>query len=121
MELVGRYRADREAWRESVVPRTPISHRGTTYWPDLVCDDLGVEPLARTFGETAEAVAVLIDIREDHFQRTGARLHLATNLSSEELRARYGVRIESRLAAMCLWREFTGEDWRKTTYAPVVA
>ena len=74
----------------------------------LVIDDLGSETVLRNV--TLEYLYNIVESRVNH----GKRTMITTNLSLEELMARYGERTVSRMTnkSYSLTRELSGEDLR---------
>lgn len=81
----------------------------------VVIDDLGAE--SRTvskYGTTINVMAYVLDRRyRVGFSREGARTLVACNLTDEELRDRYGERIDSRLDEMMSFAVVHGRSLRK--------
>ena len=79
----------------------------------LVIDDVGTEtfPLVK-FGSAYNLMEKVIDFRYREFCRTGARTIITSNLSDEQLRDRYGFRIDERLNEMFDFRTVTGRSLR---------
>ncbi len=70
--------------------------------PVLLLDDLGVESL------TDKAEEYLFKLFDERKHITV----ISTNLTLDEIRARYGTRIFSRMAGDYKFVEFEGDDWR---------
>ncbi|HEU4552218.1 MAG TPA: hypothetical protein VFS25_05270 [Chitinophaga sp.] len=70
--------------------------------PHTICfDDLGFESNAAHFGNNNINVMLqVLAMRYDLFIHQGMLTHVTTNLNSEELEARYGNRIRSRMREM---------------------
>jgi len=68
---------------------------------NVLFDDLGTEDKGKHFGETVEVFEKFIQFRYDLFQQTGIKTHFTTNLSSDQMNQRYGLRCMSRLNEMC--------------------
>lgn len=60
-------------------------------------DDLGVEPTGRFFGQDFNVMGEILLSRYDLFQERGIKTHATTNLNADELEARYGERVRSRM------------------------
>jgi len=61
-------------------------------------DDLGVEKLGKHFGKEAE---VLLEILDRYYTREKFRdLYVTTNLSFDQIQARYGIRLRDRIREM---------------------
>lgn len=71
------------------------------YYPDFYFDDLGVEQNAKNFGNEMNVMAEILQDRYEIFRKYGARTHATTNLTTEELKEKYGDRVLSRLYEMC--------------------
>jgi hypothetical protein len=75
---------------------------------DQYCfDDLGVEPKGRHFGQDCNVMGEVILCRYEVFSNSRdnpphkiAKTHITTNLTAEELEARYGNRVRSRMREM---------------------
>jgi DNA replication protein DnaC len=72
-------------------------------------DDLGLEPMINDFGEKYEGFNRIIDIAEARL----SPLFISTNLTSEDLLARYGERTLDRIKRLCKIVKFKGESLRK--------
>ena len=77
---------------------------------ELVIDDIGRESPKIEYGERTEVLDLIMSYREEHCP--GVRTHYVTNLSVEELEARYGERVVSRLH-YCRPISFLDEDKRR--------
>jgi DNA replication protein DnaC len=98
-ELMLRYMQDPEFFRESlqicggtIVPR---------FYCDVAIDDLGQEPSLNHYGTKMELMEQAIAIRYNSFLKAGSRTYISTNLTIDEIGARYGQRTVSRLMEMC--------------------
>ena len=60
-------------------------------------DDLGVEPTGRHFGKDCNVMGEILLSRYDLFLEHKIKTHATTNLNAEELEARYGNRVRSRM------------------------
>lgn len=80
---------------------------------DLIIDDLGAETDATHYGVRTEPMIELVAARYDLWKARGARTHITTNLTTDEIAKRYGGRIESRIREMCYVTKFEGDDRRK--------
>ena len=63
-------------------------------------DDIGAEDEGGYFGKKMEVMKLLIEEREKLFTSTGIKTHASSNLTTEEIRKRYGARISDRLYKM---------------------
>ena len=74
--------------------------------PLLLIDDLGTEPMMRNI--TIEYLFTLLN------ERIAAKRHtvIATNLTLEQIKERYGERVSSRLMDHCGVLQLTGKDLR---------
>ena len=79
----------------------------------LVIDDVGTEtfPLVK-FGSAYNLMEKVLDFRYREFCRHGARTIITSNLSDEQLRDRYGYRIDERLNEMFDFRTVNGRSLR---------
>lgn len=76
----------------------------------IICiDDVGTEELAKTFGNVRCAFSELCDAAE----QKGKLLIITTNLTANELEAKYGERTIDRLKAITKFVPFTGKSLRK--------
>ena len=80
----------------------------------LIIDELGGERFVKVYGSDPIINDMLID-RYKAFQWNHSFTLFATNLSLEDLQAKYSERIVSRLHEMCEFVPCIGEDWRKRT------
>jgi DNA replication protein DnaC len=77
-------------------------------------DDFGQEPpMLKSYGNEKEVMGAIITRRHVKFERAGLLTHLTSNLTLEEIEARYGSRIYSRLLQMCNFITFGGTSRRK--------
>lgn len=72
-------------------------------------DDLGTETFKNDFGEKYEPINKLINIAESE----GKILFISTNLNSNEVMERYGLRTFDRINRLCYIIKFTGDSMRK--------
>ncbi|HEY9169448.1 MAG TPA: ATPase [Lutibacter sp.] len=63
-------------------------------------DDLGVEPTGCHYTKECNVMGEILLSRYDIFKTKNAKTHITTNLNAEELEARYGSRVRSRLREM---------------------
>ena len=77
---------------------------------ELVIDDIGRESPKIEYGERTEVLDLIMSYREEHCSHV--RTHYVTNLTLEELGARYGERVVSRLH-YCQPIAFLDEDKRR--------
>lgn len=63
-------------------------------------DDLGVEPTGCHYTKECNVMGEILLSRYDLFKTKNAKTHITTNLNAEELEARYGGRVRSRLREM---------------------
>lgn len=76
----------------------------------IICiDDVGTEELAKIFGNVRCAFSELCDAAE----QKGKLLIITTNLTANELEAKYGERTIDRLKAITKFVPFTGKSLRK--------
>jgi DNA replication protein DnaC len=82
-------------------------------WRDCIIDDIGTEPILNEFGTKREVIDSIIQRRTREFEEFGARTHISTNLSLNQLQERYGKRFVSRLNQICHIVVLKGEDRRE--------
>ncbi len=63
-------------------------------------DDLGVEPTGCHYTKECNVMGEILLSRYDIFKTKNWKTHITTNLNAEELEARYGSRVRSRLREM---------------------
>lgn len=63
---------------------------------DVLIDDVGTEPVMKSFGQEAELFPYLIEMR----MKTSRRTHLTSNLDIVDIRKRYGERVVDRFVQM---------------------
>ncbi|WP_288615027.1 hypothetical protein [uncultured Victivallis sp.] len=80
---------------------------------DIVLDELGTKDVSRNYGETAEIMADVLDMRYRAFIRDGVKTIVTTNLSDDEIATRYGLRIDDRMNEMFYFRSVTGRSLRR--------
>lgn len=80
---------------------------------DLIIDDLGSETESIHYGQRTESMVELIAARYDMWRKYGCRTHITSNLTTDQIEARYGKRIASRLFEMCYVTKFEGADQRR--------
>ena len=77
-------------------------------------DDLGNEPVEhKDYGNSTMPVEEILILRYGCFQTSYQFTHISTNLSLDEIRDRYGLRMFDRLMQMMHPVEWTGESKRK--------
>ena len=64
---------------------------------NVVIDDVGTEPLMKSYGQEAELFPYLLEKR---MQLTGKRTHLTSNLGPQDIKKRYGERVADRFVQM---------------------
>lgn len=74
----------------------------------LMIDDVGTENEAVSYGNRRQAFAEIVDNAEKH----GNLLIITTNLSGEEIIAKYGVRVGDRLSAITCHVAISGKSMR---------
>ena len=85
------------------------------HWNDLIIDDLGTEPDGqKVYGTKRYLMEDAICRRYECFTDCGRRwkTHFTSNLKPEEIRARYGERVWSRLNEMVVFVTLAGKDRR---------
>jgi DNA replication protein DnaC len=78
----------------------------------LCIDDLGTEQVKNHFGNKKNVIGDLIELRYAS-ENTGPLLHVTTNLTGDQLKEFYGLRVASRLRETMNIIDFVGEDLRK--------
>lgn len=118
-QVVAEYFRDKDGTMERYTTAKPYRINGVSVPDDLILDDLGTEIGMTDYGRSGlDVITRIIDARYRLWQRSGARLHLTTNLSPERIRdtdgilERYGRRTLSRLQEMCEINVFGGADRR---------
>ena len=84
------------------------------YTQNVWLDDLGAEPFVNEYGVKTEAAGDFI-VTWHELAAKNVRLIVTTNLSANELDARYGGRVFSRLKDLCIPLRLTGTDKRQWT------
>lgn len=84
---------DTQGWDMDTARDWIFSHKGE----DLLIDDVGTEPKMKSWGQEAELFPYLLEKR---MQLTNRRTHLTTNMSMDEMKARYGLRVRDRFDQM---------------------
>lgn len=93
---------------------------------NFVIDDIGIENNGKYYGNDCNVIEDLIGIRYNAYKKSGAKTHFTTNLSVDQIKAKYGDRSASRLGEMCnlvvmnsvdrrSYRNFKG--WKKVNHA----
>lgn len=77
--------------------------------PIIIIDDVGEEPPVNDFGSKHEPFSRLVD----YCEKNSRVLIITSNLSSNELISRYGVRPVDRLDKLCTPVLFKGKSYRK--------
>lgn len=80
----------------------------------IIIDDLGAEREVQSFGN-ASPMADWLQRRYASWQRGGPDTHIVTNLSSAEMKTRYGDRVLDRLYEMCIVIPIFGDSLRTPT------
>lgn len=73
---------------------------------EVVVDDIGAEPVYNNYGSKLDLLPWLVDRRLASRRRT----HYTSNLSSQELATRYGLRTVDRIGGCCAVHRFGGCD-----------
>lgn len=77
-------------------------HRSGNVPNNLLIDELGYENPVKWFGnDKKEILADVIMHRDQIWNSHGIQTHFTTNLTMDELKEKYGERVESRLTGMC--------------------
>ena len=79
---------------------------------DIVIDELGTLDSVRNWGEAADIMCDVLDMRYRAMLRYGVKTIITTNLSDKGMLERYGRRIEDRLREMCYIKRVTGVSLR---------
>ena len=69
-------------------------------------DDLGAEEATKHYGNDANVMAQIIQMRYNIFQSRKVLTHFTSNLTADQIDVYYGARVRSRLKEMCNWIEF---------------
>lgn len=77
--------------------------------PFPIIDELGVEMQVNDYGEKCEGFNLVVNAAE----RYNRPMFITTNLTEEQILARYGERTLDRLGHLCKTVKFTGESLRK--------
>lgn len=88
-------------------PETWLDFLQRTNFP--IIDELGVEMQMNDFGEKCEGFNLVVNAAE----RYNRPLFITTNLTEEQILARYGERTLDRLGHLCKMVKFTGDSLRK--------
>jgi len=80
---------------------------------NIVIDELGSRDKTRTYGETFDIMADIIDMRYRAFLKYGVITLVTTNLSDDEIISRYGRRIEDRFHEMFYVKRVKGNSLRR--------
>ena len=75
-------------------------------------DDLGTEKIANSWGVREKLMGRILEIRYNNFKKYGIKTFVTTNLSIEEIKKYYGVRVADRLYEMFNFIELMGESRR---------
>lgn len=79
---------------------------------DIVIDEIGTLDTARNWGETADIMCDVLDMRYRAMIRHGVKTIVTTNLSDRDIVERYGTRIDDRLREMFYIKRVTGKSLR---------
>jgi len=77
----------------------------------ILIDDLGSESIADNYGKEDILIRIL-ELRYEEFQERGIKTHITTNLTMEQIKIRYGKRVEDRFYEMCNLIELSSESKR---------
>lgn len=78
------------------------------YYHILSIDDIGTESMASIYGNKVYALSEIIDVAE----KKGKLMFLTSNLSAQDLVAKYGERTVDRLRSICKVVMFKGKSMR---------
>lgn len=84
----------------------------------VIIDEIGSQDTVRNFGETSDIMATVLDMRYRAYLKYGVLTIVTTNLTDRDITARYGLRIEDRIAEMFYVRRVTGISLRKNPVKP---
>jgi len=73
-------------------------------------DDLGAEEATKHYGNDANVMAQIIQMRYNLFQNRKVLTHFTSNLIADQIDIHYGTRVRSRLREMCNWIEFSEQS-----------
>jgi DNA replication protein DnaC len=73
-------------------------------------DDLGAEEATKHYGNDANVMAQIIQMRYNIFQSRRVMTHFTSNLTADQIDVYYGARVKSRLREMCNWIEFASSS-----------
>jgi len=81
---------------------------------DLICDDIGAETEARSYGDRLTTRDIVMQ-RYEQWRKMGVRTHYTANLTPEQLlsEAVLGKRAYDRIAEMCVVVVATGKSMRR--------
>lgn len=88
---------------------------GNDFWEkphSIVIDDLGTHDSARSYGEIADLMCDVLDMRYRALLRYGVKTIVTTNLDDAELVRRYGIRTNDRLNEMFYFYSVNGNSQR---------
>lgn len=103
---------------ENEIEREELLHCTPPHWSeipphynDLIIDDLGTEPDGqKVYGTQRDVMVDAILRRYEVFPHW--KTHFTSNLTKDDIRARYGERVWSRLNEMCVFITLAGKDRR---------
>ncbi len=79
----------------------------------IIIDELGIKDTSRHYGEVADIMVDVLDMRYRAMIRCGVMTIVTTNLPDRELADRYGARINDRMNEMFFFRSVSGKSLRK--------
>ncbi|MEE9406539.1 MAG: hypothetical protein V3V28_00550 [Polaribacter sp.] len=79
---------------------------------NLHFDDLGTEKLANSWGVREKLMGRILEIRYNNFKKYGIKTFVTTNLTIDEIKKYYGVRVADRLYELFNFIELTGNSRR---------
>lgn len=88
---------------------------GNDFWGDphsIVIDDLGTQDSSRSYGQVADLMCDVLDMRYRAMLRHGVKTIITTNLDDTELVRRYGIRTNDRLNEMFYFYSVKGSSLR---------
>ena len=79
---------------------------------NIVLNDLGAEDKGMHYGDRVEVIEKLIEKRYEDFYTHGRKTHITTNLTFEEIGARYFDRCKTRIAEITTFYTLAGDNKR---------
>ncbi len=79
---------------------------------DIVIDEIGTLDTTRSWGEVADIMCDVLDMRYKAMIKHGVKTIVTTNLSDRDIADRYGTRIDDRLREMFYIKRVAGKSLR---------